>query len=257
MKLIESNQELITNPYGDFHTGLDIVRYNGSYTELDYICAKEKGVVCNIRKDCSGFEDGGSYGNFVHIDHGNGFSTVYAHLQEVYVEIGQTVEEEQRIGYMGATGTAYGGHLHFEVRKCNSPIDPTPYFNGERMIKLLPTPVKEDKTVPQLKVNCNDTMRIRTGHNIDSEIIGFAEEGFYNIESIVIETDYTWYEISKYMWVALVPPNDEYIPASNDNIEDNNEEIELINKDKKNPLLEFIKWIINILIKYLGGPDGK
>ena len=83
-----------------------------------------------------------SYGNYVKIDHGNGYSTLYAHLASVSVKKGQIVKQGQVIGMMGNTGNSYGAHLHFEVRKGNNKIDPTPYLE-----KDLPVAVVEDIAV--------------------------------------------------------------------------------------------------------------
>jgi len=68
------------------------------------------------------------YGNVVMIDHGNGIATLYAHLSRVDVAAGQTVQQGQQIGAIGATGEATGDHLHFEVRVNNTPTDPMPYL---------------------------------------------------------------------------------------------------------------------------------
>jgi murein DD-endopeptidase MepM/ murein hydrolase activator NlpD len=64
----------------------------------------------------------GGYGNYVVISHANGTQTLYAHLKSVLVSPGQSVSDGQVIGYMGATGKAFGTHLHFEVRGAANPF---------------------------------------------------------------------------------------------------------------------------------------
>jgi len=58
----------------------------------------------------------GGYGNQITIDHGNGFSTRYAHFSRIYVSAGQRVNQGQPLGQMGCTGRCTGTHLHFEIR---------------------------------------------------------------------------------------------------------------------------------------------
>jgi murein DD-endopeptidase MepM/ murein hydrolase activator NlpD len=64
----------------------------------------------------------GGYGNYVVITHSNGSQTLYAHLRSTTVSPGQMVSNGQVIGYMGATGKAFGTHLHFEVRGAANPF---------------------------------------------------------------------------------------------------------------------------------------
>lgn len=64
------------------------------------------------------------YGNTVEIDHGNGNTTLYAHLSRIDVRKGQTVERGQRIGAVGSTGWATGPHLHFEFKERGVHQDP-------------------------------------------------------------------------------------------------------------------------------------
>ena len=68
------------------------------------------------------------YGNYVTIDHGNGYQTVYAHMTELTVSSGQSVSAGQQVGTLGATGRATGTHCHFEVRVNGSPTDPMAFF---------------------------------------------------------------------------------------------------------------------------------
>lgn len=59
----------------------------------------------------------GGYGNYIIINHGNGFETLYAHLSEIRVIAGQGVQRGQVIGLMGSTGRSTGPHLHLEIRQ--------------------------------------------------------------------------------------------------------------------------------------------
>jgi len=68
----------------------------------------------------------GGYGNLVVIQHRLGYTSWYAHLSQVTTWVGENVVGGTRIGYVGSTGHATGPHLHFEVRRYNTPIDPVP-----------------------------------------------------------------------------------------------------------------------------------
>lgn len=56
-----------------------------------------------------------SYGNYVEIDHGNGYKTLYAHMSAISVSQGQAVSQGDKIGEVGSTGNSTGNHCHFEM----------------------------------------------------------------------------------------------------------------------------------------------
>jgi len=103
------------------HYAVDIAKNGGSP-----IWSAEGGKVTKAQGGWNG-----GYGNIVIIDHGNGIKTLYAHLKEIYVNVGQHVARGQAIGYMGNTGRVYGRtgiHLHFEVIVKGVKKNPIAYF---------------------------------------------------------------------------------------------------------------------------------
>lgn len=66
----------------------------------------------------------GGYGNFVKVNHGNGYKTAYAHLHKIAVKNGKKIRKGELIGYVGTTGRSTGNHLHYEVYYKESLIDP-------------------------------------------------------------------------------------------------------------------------------------
>ncbi|OGR84230.1 MAG: hypothetical protein A2901_06750 [Elusimicrobia bacterium RIFCSPLOWO2_01_FULL_54_10] len=66
----------------------------------------------------------GSYGEFVMMDHGNGYVTCFAHNAKLLVQEGEIVKRGQVIALMGSTGRSTGTHLHYEVWHCGRPVDP-------------------------------------------------------------------------------------------------------------------------------------
>lgn len=121
----------ISSPYGyrvhpisgavRFHAGVDIA--NSAGTPL---YAAASGVV-----EYAGWN--GGYGYFIRIDHGNGLTTSYGHIQAggILVRMGQEVVVGQNIARMGTTGSSTGNHLHFEVRQNGATTNPVDYLRGK------------------------------------------------------------------------------------------------------------------------------
>src|SRR3989344_2340207 len=104
----------LTQNFAWYHRGIDIA--NKSAPD---ILAADSGTVV-----VSGWPDNGGYGMRVIIDHGNGYQTLYAHLQATYVQVGQTVARGNAIGKMGSTGRSTGTHLHFEIHQGGNFLNP-------------------------------------------------------------------------------------------------------------------------------------
>lgn len=98
------------------HTGIDVPAAGGTA-----ILAAKSGQVVTSDYHYS-------YGNYVVIDHGNGNSTLYAHMSARSVSEGQMVTQGQTVGKVGTTGSSTGNHLHFEVRDNYSRVDPQRKF---------------------------------------------------------------------------------------------------------------------------------
>ncbi len=98
------------------HTGLDFSAPIG--TEV-YATGNAKVVFVGWRQ---------GYGNTVELDHGYGYTTLYAHLYKALVRVGQKVKRGDIIALVGNTGKSVGPHLHYEVRIHNKPVDPKNYF---------------------------------------------------------------------------------------------------------------------------------
>jgi murein DD-endopeptidase MepM/ murein hydrolase activator NlpD len=80
----------------------------------------------------------GSYGRMVEIDHGNGFSTRFAHLSHIAVAKGQKVERGDVVGAVGSSGRSTGPHLHYEVRRDGAAMDPLRFIKvGKKLDQLL------------------------------------------------------------------------------------------------------------------------
>lgn len=100
-----------------FHKGLDIAVAYGS----DVRAAAAGTVIFSGQK--------GGYGNCVIVSHGNGLATLYGHLSELISKVNDKVKVGQVIAKSGNTGRSTGPHLHYEVHKNNTPVNPKLFMN--------------------------------------------------------------------------------------------------------------------------------
>lgn len=103
----------ITQNYAWYHPAIDVAN-----KAAPNVLAADSGKV--VYAGCLAY----GYGCHVRIDHGNGFTTLYAHFQQIFVSVGQSVARGAAIGKMGSTGRSTGTHLHFEVAKNGTKLNP-------------------------------------------------------------------------------------------------------------------------------------
>ncbi len=119
---------VITSPYGmrthpitgvyKLHTGIDLRASSGTK-----IFATNGGSVVTATY-CS------AWGNYVVINHGGGYTSLYAHMTSMNVSKGDAVSQGDVIGYVGSTGYSTAAHLHFEISKDGSTFNPVEQFEG-------------------------------------------------------------------------------------------------------------------------------
>lgn len=100
-----------------FHGGLDLISQQGVP-----VMASADGTVKEVTHSSKGL------GNVVVIDHGNGYLTRYAHLENTHVSKGQKVARGQQVGQVGMSGNSFAPHLHYEVLKDTLRLDPLNYL---------------------------------------------------------------------------------------------------------------------------------
>jgi murein DD-endopeptidase MepM/ murein hydrolase activator NlpD len=107
------NAKNVTQGYWPLHRGVDLNGKTG-----DPVYPMSGGTIVE-----AGWSNSG-YGKNVVVDHGNGYKSLYAHLSEIEVTVGQKIDNETEIGKVGATGRAFGDHLHLELYENDKNINP-------------------------------------------------------------------------------------------------------------------------------------
>jgi murein DD-endopeptidase MepM/ murein hydrolase activator NlpD len=121
------------------HRGMDFTAPTGTP-----VYAAGNGKIIRADNTASGF------GEHIEIDHGYGYSTIYAHLSKYNVKAGQKVKRGDLIGFVGNTGRSSGPHLHYEVHKNGQPINPINFYYGnltpEEFKQMLKTASQEGQS---------------------------------------------------------------------------------------------------------------
>ena len=123
LKRMASGYGLRADPFtkaAKMHYGMDFSADIGTP-----VFATGDGVVKRADNKASGF------GNHIRIDHGFGYETIYAHLSDYNVRLGQKVQRGDIIGFVGNTGRSRGPHLHYEVHLGEERLNPVNFYYGE------------------------------------------------------------------------------------------------------------------------------
>ena len=165
---------------GSFHKGVDLV--TGRNVE-DYVVAIEEGVVVACENNIKGTNSStgtAGMGNYVILQHSNGWRTRYQHMKcgSVLVHKGQSVKKGQKLGILGSTGNSSGRHLHFDISNENNQtgshlangryyVDPKPFLFGTRSILGKSSVAKPAYTTGTYKITTNVNVRKGAGTKYD------------------------------------------------------------------------------------------
>lgn len=125
---VQQKKARVTSPFGlrihpvlkrqKMHNGID---FGTGFNASVYAAADGKVLLARYSQ---------SFGNWIMIEHENGYTSVYAHLNSMAVRNGQAVNKGDQIGLTGSTGRSTGAHLHYEVRLNGTPVNPNGYMTG-------------------------------------------------------------------------------------------------------------------------------
>jgi len=216
----------ITQIYHSGHLGVDYGWNDGIYNHQPIVAIEDGTVVGCADGYDNTYGKSKIYGNYVNIDHGYGWYSLYGHLLKgsVRVKVGQKVKKGDIIGQMGDSGWSKGQHLHHEVRKGGNSksfsVDPIDYlFVEDKSIYVNPasleyneikyrdispvTPVEKNNLVDQIFVDLQ-FLNCRNKPSLKGERLGFLAEGYYNVHEMEDNDGYTWYRIALDKWCAGV-----------------------------------------------------
>lgn len=215
-------REPVMTPEGwssTYHNGIDLPAPVGTP-----VLAAESGTITYASW-------GNGFGNVVYIEHLDGVVTIYAHLSQINVTVGQKVIRGQMVGKVGSTGKSSGPHLHFEVRpKGVDPVDPTPYLsepntyaNDYANIKFLF--VKNSVEVSNLQTTHVKPL-LREDILLEEEVTEQEETKLFTPNDVIFqlnelfevyyENDKTIIDVSKFYHNGLIKNDPIYIQTAGD-----------------------------------------
>ena len=118
---------MLTSPFGNRDTG--IAGASTYHQGVDLSAPKGTPIYASRGGTVTGATYGSAAGYYVRINHGDGFSSIYMHMEYYTVSVGQTVSQGQVIGYVGKSGVASGYHLHFGIAYNGAYVNPCAYVN--------------------------------------------------------------------------------------------------------------------------------
>ena len=172
--------------------------------------AAQAGKVIGVRRDATG------YGSHVRIQHADGFMTIYGHMLDFDVAVGDKVKAGDVIGRSDNTGNSTGPHLHFELRHHGTPIDPQPL-----LVRSMPTDGEEEvEEVEEIEEGGGEApsefpklpkarvaavaLNIRRGAGTDSSVVGLLQNG--EVVDVIEKTKTSgdiWLRIGHEQYIAM------------------------------------------------------
>ena len=172
------------NHWTNYNGGIDWAVASGTP-----IVAAQAGTVTAVRRDATG------YGNHVRIQHDESYVTIYGHMMDFAVKVGDKVKAGQVIGRSDNTGNSTGPHLHFELRKGSTPIDPAPLLIQEMEPSTPPAPVPSE---PGETVYIQPFYNLRAGPGANTVDLGTTDA---TIQAEVIQRQGDWLQLRLSVWV--------------------------------------------------------
>ncbi|RCX10440.1 peptidase M23-like protein [Anaerobacterium chartisolvens] len=170
------------------------------HTGIDIACDTGTPVLAVSGGTVSFAGDGGGYGNLVIIEHPGGYKTYYAHLSVISINNGTVISAGELIGKAGNTGFSTGPHLHFEVRKDDSPIDPAPFLG---LVQDIPNVLPEE-----LKYTEIDAHKLKTF--LDGRDSMLSDEPYFS----AIMDSAREYDVSPVLLFAITGQEQSFVPRS-------------------------------------------